>query len=220
MAEKPHPNVLFPDAGGLFILGVTGGIASGKSTVARMLVELGAPMIDFDILAREVVGPGRSAFREIVDCFGEEVVGKDGTLDRKRLSNRVFQDPAKRRILEGITHPRILQAYDGQLKALARQNPQGILQAVIPLLFEVHLEVLVHKVLVVAVSRDTQVKRLMRRDQISRQAADRILDAQMPIDEKVARADYVIRNEAGLDQTRKAVRALWKTLNKVRNKRA
>jgi dephospho-CoA kinase len=102
---------------------------------------------------------------------------------------------------------------------MARDNPHGIVQAVIPLLFEVHLQPLVHKVLVVYVSPDTQVERLMRRNQISREEALRILDAQMPIDQKAARADFIVRNEGGLDQTRKQVHALWQKLKTARKNR-
>ncbi|MCF8143332.1 MAG: dephospho-CoA kinase [Deltaproteobacteria bacterium] len=199
------------------VLGVTGGIASGKTTVAHMLAELCAPIIDFDLLAREVVVPGQPAFQEIVGYFGEAVIGEDGNLDRKRLSGIVFQDPEKRRILEAMTHPRILEAFVRRVRQLGDDNPQGIVQAVIPLLFEAHLEPLVHKVLVVYVSPDTQIERLMKRDRISREEARRILDAQMPIDEKAARADFVIRNEGDVEGTRKQVTALWKRLKEMQN---
>ncbi len=214
--KSPSP---LPEAGNVLVLGVTGGIASGKSTVADMLAELGAPMIDFDQLAREVAAPDQPAFRNIVDCFGEAVVGPDGTLDRKRLSNMVFRDPAKRKVLEGMTHPRIFEAFRGRLKTYAETDPNGMVQAVIPLLYEVHLESLVHKVLVVYAPRHIQIERLMRRDQITREAATRILDAQMPIDEKAAKADYVIHNQGDLDKTRNAVTALWQQLKEARSKR-
>jgi len=218
VVETTPSNLSLPKTGDLLVLGVTGGIASGKTTVARMLAELGAPIIDFDLLARDVVAPGEPAFREIVDYFGEGVIGEDGKLDRKRLSGIVFRDSSKRRILEGITHPRILAAFIRQVTQMAEKNPQGIVQAVIPLLFEVHLEPLVHKVLVVYVSPDTQVDRLMKRDRISREEARRILDAQMPIDEKAARADFVIHNEGNLDETRKEVHALWNKLKTAEKK--
>ena len=218
MVETNPSNLSLPKTGDLLVLGVTGGIASGKTTVARMLAELGAPIIDFDLLARDVVAPGEPAFREVVDYFGEGVIGEDGNLDRKWLSGIVFRDSSKRRILEGITHPRILAAFIRQVTQMAEKNPQGIVQAVIPLLFEVHLEPLVHKVLVVYVSPDTQVDRLMKRDRISREEARRILDAQMPIDEKAARADFVIHNEGNLDETRKEVHALWNKLKTAEKK--
>jgi len=212
MAGPDLPDISLSDTGRLLILGVTGGIASGKSTVARMLVEKGVPAIDFDLLAREVAAPGQPVFQEIVAFFGEEVVGEDGVLDRKRLSGIVFRDPDKRRILERMTHPRILTAFVGQIRRLAEKDPNGIVQAVIPLLFETHLEPLVHKILVVHVSPKTQIERLMTRDRITREEARRILGAQMPIDQKAARADFVIHNEGTLDETRREVDALWQEL--------
>lgn len=216
MAEKNPLELSLPGTGDLLVLGVTGGIASGKTTVARMLAELGAPIIDFDLLAREVVVPGQPAYQEIVDYFGDQVMGEDGNLDRKRLSGIVFRDPEKRQILEGMTHPRIFAAFVRRLRRMAEEDPQGIVQAVIPLLFEAQLQPLVHKVLVVYVSPDTQIERLMKRDRISREEARRILDAQMPIDPKAARADYIIRNEGTLDETKNEVHALWRILNKDR----
>jgi dephospho-CoA kinase len=220
MAEKDHLDLSLPETGDLLVLGVTGGIASGKTTVAHMLAELGASIIDFDLLAREVVAPGEPAFREIGDYFGEEVIGEDGNLNRKRLSGIVFRDPAKRQMLEGMTHPRILAAFGRQIRQLAEKDPHGIVQAVIPLLFEVHLRSLVHKVLVVYVSPDMQVERLTRRDGIGREEALRILDAQMPIDQKANQADFVIHNEGNLDETRKEVHALWQKLKETQKLRA
>lgn len=205
-----------PETGDLLVLGVTGGIASGKSTVANMLAELGAPIIDFDLIAREVVLPDKPAFREVIDCFGDQVIGKNGTLDRKSLSGIVFRDPAKRKILESITHPRIFEAFLRQVKEMAQKDPHGIVQAVIPLLFEVNLRHLVHKVLVVYISPHKQVERLTKRDEISNEEANNILKAQMPIDEKVGLADFVIHNEGNVDETRREVKALWQTLRAAR----
>jgi len=217
MTDTARRDIILSETGDLLVLGVTGGIASGKSTVAGMLAELGAPIVDFDMLAREVAAPGRPAFQEIVAYFGKEVVGEDGRLDRKRLSRIVFQDPAKRRKLEGMTHPRILEAFMCRLRQLAEKDPRAVVQAVVPLLFEVGLEPLVHKVLVVYASPDIQIERLMERDQISREEARRMLDAQMPIDRKAARADFVIRNEGDVEETRKQVTVLWGQLQEMQN---
>jgi dephospho-CoA kinase len=220
VADRDAFDLSLPETGDLLILGVTGGIASGKTTVADMLAELGAPIIDFDLLARQVVGPDKPGFREIVDYFGDQVIGKDGSLDRKRLSGIVFHDPAKRKVLEGITHPRIVAAFVRQVRQTAENDPHGIVQAVIPLLFEVNLRHLVHKVLLVYVSPDKQVERLTRRDSISQEEARRILKAQMPIDQKVAKADFVIHNEGNVNETRREVNALWRSLKKGRKDRA
>ena len=204
----------------LLVLGVTGGIASGKSTVANMLAKLGAPIIDFDLLSRQVVEPGQPAFEDIIAYFGDDVIDKNGTLDRKRLSGIVFRDPAKRKILEGITHPRIFEEFVYKVREMAEKDPHGIVQAVIPLLFEADLRQLVHKILVVYVSPDKQIERLIRRDSISQEDANRILKAQMPIDQKVAKADFVIHNEGNVDETRKAVNALWRSLKEAQKERA
>jgi len=209
-----------PEGGDLLVLGVTGGIASGKSTVANMLAELGAPIIDFDLLARQVVKPGQPAFKNIITVFGDGVIDKNGTLDRKRLSGIVFRDPEKRKRLEGITHPRIFEVFLRQIREMAQKDPHGIVQAVIPLLFEVNLRNLVHKVLVVYISPDKQIERLTKRDKISHKEAENILKAQMPIDEKVGLADFVIRNEGHVDETKRKVKALWQALQEAQQKKA
>ena len=205
---------ILPGQAELLILGVTGGIASGKSTVACMLEEMGAPMIDFDVLAREVVAPGKPAWKEIVDYFGTGVLQKDRSLNRVQLRVEVFQDPEKRKKLESMTHPRILDLYLTRVGEF-RSASTPILQAVIPLLFEANLQQFVHKILVVYVPREMQRERLMNRDHISRMEAERMLSAQMPLEDKVARADFVIHNEKGLEKTRKQTKDLWETLSRI-----
>ena len=199
------------------LLGVTGGIASGKTTVANFFEDLGAAIIDFDIIARQVVEPGKPAFREIVDCFGEEIVDRDGHLDRKMLSGIVFEDERKRKKLEGIIHPRIVDTFIGQANEITKKVPDAIIQAVIPLLFEVGLQHLVHKTLVVCISREKQIERLIKRDKITRDHAANILKAQLPIDEKAGMADFVINNEDSLDETRSQVEELWKKLKHIQD---
>jgi dephospho-CoA kinase len=199
---------------GHLILGVTGGVASGKTTVARMLEELGAPAIDFDRLARQIVEPGLPALQEITACFGSQVLRDDGRLDRKKLGRLVFRDEKKRKTLEGITHPRIVAAFHEQMRERIDKDPQGIIQAVIPLLFEANLQHLVHKVLLVYIPRPMQIERLVRRDGISPEAAENVLQAQWPIDDKIGLSDFVIRNDHALEDTRKQVEALWEELKK------
>ncbi|RLB29253.1 MAG: dephospho-CoA kinase [Deltaproteobacteria bacterium] len=203
----------------VLLIGITGGIASGKSTVADMLEELGAPAIDFDVIARKVVEPGKEAWKEIVDYFGPDVLQKDGTLDRKKLSSIIFHDKKKREVLERITHPRIIEEFIGDVYEIRHKNPEVIIQAVIPLLYEVGLQHLVHKVIVVYIPQDKQIERLVKRDNISREEAARILEAQLPIDQKANRADFVIHNERSLAHTRKQVSALWETLRSVQKER-
>ena len=198
--------------GGSLVLGVTGGIAGGKTTVADILTELGAPAIDFDVLAREVVAPGTPCLEEISRVFGKGIISSDGRLNRKKLSGIVFQDPEKRKKLEALTHPAIVRSFRNQVEEIRRSAPGAIIQAVIPLLFEVGLERLVDRILVAYVPRETQRERLMARDGIGRDRAERILDAQWPIDEKRERADFVIHNDGPISETRKQAADLWKRL--------
>jgi dephospho-CoA kinase len=191
------------------LVGVTGSIATGKSTVAAMLAELGAPMIDFDVLAREVVEPGKPAWESIVEFFGRQVLNDDRTLNRKALSAIVFNDLEKRKKLESFTHPRIQEQFIIQLDKVTQKDPAAIVQVVIPLLIETNLQYLFHKLLVVYTPREIQVKRLMTRDKISEAEAVNILQSQVSIEEKVGYADYVIRNDKSLADTRQQVEVLW-----------
>lgn len=192
------------------ILGVTGGIACGKSTVADMLEKRGAGTIDFDILAREAVEPGKPALKRIVEYFGADILQKDGRLNRKKLSETVFQDKEKRRILESFTHPAINEEYFCRLAVLAEKK--RVVQAVIPLLFEFGLQDTADKILVVYIPREKQIERLALRDGISEAEAVRMVEAQMPVEEKVGRADFVIRNDGDIEDTRRNVGRLWESL--------
>jgi len=194
------------------VLGVTGGIASGKSTVCALFLELGAPLIDFDVLARLVVEPGRPALKAIVAHFGKMVLHADGTLDRKKMSTQVFNNPDQRRKLEALTHAPIFAEYRRQVKRLSTEHPGAIIQAGVPLLMEMNLQTLFSKVLLVYASPDQQVARLRARDGISKSAALKMLASQLPIDEKVTRADYVIDNGGTETETRLQVKALWHKL--------
>jgi dephospho-CoA kinase len=200
---------------GLLLLALTGGIASGKTTVANMLAQWGAPLVDLDHIARIVVEPGKPAWKDIVSSFGEGILEEDGHVDRKKLSSVVFNDPRKRKDLERFTHPRIFNEVAKQVETIARQTLPVVVPVVVPLLFEVNAQHLFHKVLLVYVPRRTQMERLVKRDSITSQEAARILDAQMPIDEKLPLADYVIHNDGSLEETRKQAEELWNTLNQI-----
>jgi dephospho-CoA kinase len=202
------------------LLGVTGGIASGKTVVAKMLEGLGAPLIDFDVLARQVVEPGKPAFTQIVDYFGKEVLQGDGTLDRKKLSGIVFQDTVKRSQLEGFTHPPIYEAFLKGVKAITEKDPEAIIQAVVPLLIEKNLQSIFDKVLVVYVPEEQQIERLVERDGISRKEAAHILKAQLPINEKLAYADFVVNNQDSMEETRKQVEEVWRELKRLQREKA
>lgn len=201
------------------LLGVTGGIASGKTTVANMLAELGAHIVDFDLIARKVVEPGQPALRDIVDYFGTQVLQEDGTLDRKKLSEIVFRDMEKRKKLESFIHPRMGEEVLRQVNELAQQDPNAIIQMVVPLMIELNLQYQCHKLLVVYVPQEVQVQRLMERDKISRDQAEAMLKAQLPIEEKLGYADFVIRNDGSLEETRRQVKELWEKLQAVQKAR-
>ncbi len=198
------------------LVAVTGGIASGKSAVSKMLEELGAPIIDYDVIARHIVEPGKPAWKDIVSCFGEYVLKEDRQIDRKRLSEIVFRDPEKRRQLERFTHPRIIEEGDRQADAIAARDPKAIIQVAVPLLIEIQIQDRFHKVLLVYAPREMQIERLMKRDGITKEAAESILDAQLPIDEKLRYADFVVHNEGTLEETRKQVEKVWEELKKCR----
>lgn len=202
------------------LLAVTGGIATGKSTVASMLQELGAPLIDLDVIARKVVEPGRPAWKQIVEYFGGDVLTEEGLIDRKKLSSVVFNDEAKRKKLESFTHPHILEEVSREAYRIAIGHPEAVIQIVIPLLLEIGSQDRFDKVLVVYAPREMQIERLMKRDGISRSRAEGILEAQIPIDQKLKYADFVIRNDKTLDETRAQVEALWKELQEIQGRRS
>ena len=189
------------------MIGLTGGIGSGKSTVAGMFRELGADMIDADELAREVVARRQPALREIATAFGQAVLLPDGSLDRPKLASIVFQDEAARATLNAITHPRIRERMRTEVEA--RRDHPGLLVLDIPLLFESDPHEEVEAVVVVWVDRLTQLRRLVERDGFTLEEAGRRIAAQMPLDEKRARADHVIDNSRSLEKTRAQVRAVF-----------
>jgi dephospho-CoA kinase len=196
------------------LVGVTGGIASGKTTVADMLADLGAAIIDFDVISRQVVEPEKPAWKQIVDFFGRQVLQDDGYLDRKKLSNIVFNDLEKRKKLESFIHPQIQVEFVAQLNEIVAEDPNAIVLVVIPLLIELNLQYLCHKLLVVYVSQEKMTERLARRDGISEKEAENMLSSQLPIEEKVGYADFVINNEGSLEDTKLEVKKLWEDLKK------
>jgi len=165
----------------ILLVGLTGGIASGKSTVAHILEEMGSRVIDFDMLARLIVEPGRPAWKKIVDYFGKDILQGNGEIDRKRLSRIIFGNSEKRKRLEGFTHPFIADEFAGQVDEIASNDPDAIINAVVPMLFEAGMRALFHKVIVVYIPREEQIKRLMERDGMSEGDAINILNAQMHI---------------------------------------
>ncbi len=189
------------------VLGLTGGIGSGKSMVAQIFARLGAVVIDADQLAREVVEPGQPALQEIATAFGRDVLLSDGRLDRSKLAGIIFADPAKRARLDAITHPRIRARMDEEIKA--RRSGPGVLIVDIPLLYENARTHSVERVIVVWVDPQTQLRRIRQRDGLSAEAARQRIAAQMPLDAKRARADHVIDNSGSREDTRRQVEAIY-----------
>jgi dephospho-CoA kinase len=209
----PSKTMPSPRTGGrsLIRLGLTGGIGSGKSVVARMFAECGAEVIDADQLARQAVEPGQPAYHAIIERFGTDCLHPDGSLDRKKLGRLIFSDDALRGALNGIVHP--------QVRELARRRfddaeRRGVALCVydVPLLFETKLENQFSAIVVVSASDEVRRLRLMHRDQMSSEDIDRRLAAQMPLPDKTSRADYVVDNDGDLSDTRSQVEAIYRAL--------
>lgn len=193
------------------VIGLTGGIASGKSTVSAMLRALGAHVIDADEVARQVVAPGSPALAEIAAQFGPDVLLPDGTLDRKKLGARVFADADARRALERITHPRIGAATQQEIARLSAAGVDPIIYDA-ALIVENRLYAWMQGLIVVSVPHEVQVARLMIRDDIDEAAAEARIAAQLPLADKVAVATEVVDNSGVLGETEAQVRALWARL--------
>ncbi len=196
------------------IIGLTGGIATGKSTVADIFTDLGVVVLDADVLARQIVEPGQPAFVEIVDTFGDPVVADDGTLDRTRLGEIIFRDDDARRKLEAITHPGIARAmFEGAQEAFSTGHDWIIYDAA--LLVETGTHRMLDALIVVHCSPQTQLQRLLERDDISEDEAKRRIASQMPLDEKRRAADFVIDNDGSVEQTRDQVRRLKRKIDEL-----
>ncbi|HBZ81047.1 MULTISPECIES: dephospho-CoA kinase [Brevibacillus] len=189
------------------ILGLTGGIATGKSTVTGMLRERGIPVIDADQIAREVVEPGKPAYEAIVRHFGRDILLEDGQIDRKGLGEIVFSDESERQKLNAIVHPEVRRVMREEAEA-AEANGADIVFMDIPLLFESKLQHMVEKIVVVYAPGDMQLARMMERDELEEEQAQKRLRAQFPIDQKKLEADFLIDNSFSREETERQVEAL------------
>ncbi len=196
-------------------IALTGGIASGKTHVTKRLREAGVAVVDADVLAREAVAPGTSGLAAVVERFGREILTSNGTLDRAQLGEKVFRDEAARHDLEAIIHPEVRRRMAEFFSALPLDTPFAV--ADIPLLFETGGEKTYDRVVVVACAPATQIARVMARDGLSRDAAERRVAAQLPIEEKVKRADYVIRTDGKFEDTDEQVQRLLESLASLRS---
>ncbi|WP_127582875.1 dephospho-CoA kinase [Paenibacillus koleovorans] len=190
-------------------IGLTGGIACGKSTVSAMLVERGANLVDADRIAREVVEPGSPVLVQVAERFGREVLLEDGSLHRKRLGELIFGDEKARKDLEALLHPPIRARMRERMAAFEREQPDKLVVVDVPLLYESDLAHMFEHVLLVYIPEPLQLERLMQRDGISEEQARKRIAAQMPIEDKRALADFVIDNSGTIAQTALQVDKFW-----------
>jgi dephospho-CoA kinase len=196
----------------MLLIGLTGGIASGKTTVSNMFVKLGAHLIDADVIARDVVKPDKPAWKEIVSAFGESVLDDKKEIIREKLAATIFNSPEKRKQLEAITHPRIIDEENRLINEIRKNNKSGIIILDAALLIEAGHHNRVDKLIVVYLNKNTQIKRLRKRDNLNSVDAEKRLDSQMSLDEKVNFANYVIDNGKSPDEVEKQVSQIYKKL--------
>lgn len=185
------------------ILGLTGGIATGKSTVTDMFLAKGVPVIDTDVIAKELLSPGTVPYQEVVEAFGRDILLSDGSIHRKKLGQIVFRNEHKRQLLNDIVHPHVRQVVEHEL-AIHRERNKPLVVIDVPLLFETDFDALCDKTVCVYTTREQQIARLVERDQIDATYANIKIDAQMPLTEKCAKADFVIDNSKSILETKKA----------------
>jgi len=199
----------------MIVAGLTGSVASGKSTVSRMFEALGAYVIDWDVVAREVVQPYQTAWNGIVDYFGSGILNQDMTLNREKLGKIVFADPEKLEVLNRITHPAVIEADEERVEEIGRNDPDAIVLKDIPLLFEIGYQANVDKTIVVNVGEENQLRRMIDRGFDAAEAQKRIA-AQMPLSEKIELADFVIQNDGSLVETEKQVKDIFDALCRLK----
>lgn len=197
----------------MLVVGLTGGIGSGKTSVSDLFEELGVPVIDADIVAREVVEPGEPALEEITNSFGTEVLTRDGHLDRRQLREQIFKNEAARKTLETILHPRIRQRMREKLTQL--DTAYAIFS--VPLLIETQQHLSVDRVLVVDCPTEDQIRRICARDNTSREQAEAILAAQIPREKRLLAADDVIDNSTSLEALKQQVKVLHEEYLRLAN---
>lgn len=193
-------------------VGLTGGIACGKSTVAQMFVRQGGYLIDFDKLAHEVQEPGQPAWQDVVNCFGTDILQPNRKIDRNKLAEIVFNHPAKLKTLNTIVHPRVFEEWWSRLEKIKALNPHAIVFSDVPLLFEGQMQHLFDLTILVMIEPVEQIDRLMVRNDICREDAEIRLSCQMPIRDKICLADIVIDNQCAIHETERKVAEVWRRL--------
>ncbi len=202
----------------MIIVGVTGNIAAGKSTVASVFKELGAYIIDWDELAREVVRPHSKAWKQISEHFGKGILNADLNINRRKLADIVFSDKRELANLNHIVHTQVFEMDERTTNEIRSRDPDAMIIKDIPLLFEVTRPVFVDKVIVVYASQETQLRRLQEKG-IDRRDAQRRIESQLPLEEKVKSADFVIDNDGSLEYTRRQVEDIYTLLGKEAKQR-
>lgn len=202
----------------MIIVGITGNIAAGKSTVANFFKELGAYTIDWDELAREAVRPHSKAWKEIAKHFGEGILNADLNINRQKLADIVFSDKRKLAKLNQIVHPQVFEIDERITNEIRNGNPDALIIKDIPLLFEFRRHIFVDEVIVVAASEETQLRRLQEKG-IDRKDAQRRIESQLPTEQKVKSADFVIHNDGPLEDTRRQVEDIYSLLRKEKQHR-
>jgi dephospho-CoA kinase len=192
--------------------GLTGGVACGKSTVARYFQDLGAYIIDADRVGHQLIEPGRAAYPEILQHFGKEILDPTGAIDRKKLGSKVFADPQQLRLLNAILHPRIIARMRELAVEQQRRNPRTVVILDAPLIFESGIGGTLRKVMVAWCRPEQQIERLMAKTGVSREEAEQRIKAQMPVEEKRRRADYSIDCSGSMEETRRQAEQLFPEL--------
>ncbi len=188
------------------IIGLTGGIASGKSTVSKIIIDMGIKVIDADIVAREVMRSDQ-VLKRVLEEFGEDMLDKDGNLDRARLRKEIFSSKEKVRILNSIVHPLVIKRFEEERERAVKIGELIVFD--VPLLFEAKMDSLCDKILVIYVDGPTQIKRIIDRDGSSMETAKNIIANQMPVEEKLEKADIAIKNDGTLESLKKKVESIF-----------
>jgi dephospho-CoA kinase len=199
----------------MLIVGLTGGVASGKSLVSQVWKEEGAYLIDADRIAREVVQPRTPAWKALVKAFGKEILQEDGSIRRKKLATRVFSNPVERDLLNRILHPRIKREIDRRIKGIGQKGPKAIVVVDAALLVETGYYREVDEVVVVTSTKRQQIERLRRREQLDQEMARGIIDSQISREERIKVADIIIRNEGSRKKTEKKAKEVFEELKRA-----
>ena len=199
----------------MLIVGLTGGVASGKSVVSQVWKEEGAYLIDADRIARELVQPRAPAWKALVKAFGKEILQEDGSIHRNKLATRVFSNPVERELLNRILHPRIKREIDRRIKGIGQKGPKSIvvIDAALPVETGYYRDV--DKVVVVTSTKKQQIERLRRREQMAQEMARGIIDSQISGEERIKVADIIIRNEGSRKKTERKAKEVFEELKKA-----